>query len=74
MRSPMVENASYITDKSSYSDLQVMMSTAGWYIGTDYQGEPGSRDSGYYRTEQEASAALVKLENNPRSILLRMYP
>ena len=50
-----------------YSDLQVMRSGAGWYIGTlftytngSYKGfqEPGSRESGYYATEEEAQAAM----------------
>lgn len=66
MKSPMVENADYINDKEGYSDLQVLMSAAGFYIGTIYHNkdgfeEPGSRDSGYYRTREEAEADLKKL-------------
>lgn len=46
-----------------YSDLQVMKSNAGYYIGTihtDEEGfqEPGSRDSDYYPTREEAQKAL----------------
>ena len=51
----------------TYSDLQVMKSAAGYYVGTFYMdsldsGEtflcPGSRDSQYFRTHEEASAFL----------------
>lgn len=64
MKSPMVEAADYLPTKEGYSDLQVMHSNAGYYIGTTFTDsdgfqEPGSRDSGYYRTHEEAEAALV---------------
>jgi len=36
MKSHMIALASYIKDKESYSDLQVMHSGAGYYIGTVY--------------------------------------
>lgn len=78
MRSPMVESASYIPNKRSYSDLQVMQSAAGWYIGTTFNGEwgpePGSRDSGYYATKAEAEADLAKLVADPTSVPLRTHP
>lgn len=47
-----------------YTDLQVMRSNAGWYIGRacwDVEGgypEPYSRESDYYGTEAEAAKAL----------------
>lgn len=57
-----------------YSDLQVMRSAAGYYVGTVFHNpegydEPGSRDSGYYKTHQEAERALQRMKNgtlNPR--------
>lgn len=63
MKSPMVQNASYIEDKGNYSELQVMRSGAGYYVGTIYTGadgfqEPGSRDSGYFPTEKDAQLYL----------------
>jgi len=46
-----------------YSDLQVLKSEAGWYIGTVYTGkegfvEPGSRDSKYFFFEAEVIEAF----------------
>lgn len=71
MRSPMVRDLDCIKpeDKKNYSDLQVLESGAGFYIGTTYQHpedsefpgmvEPGSRDSyEYYRTKELAEEAL----------------
>lgn len=50
-------------EAGNYTDLQVCRSNAGYYIGTMFVGddgfiEPGSRDSGYYRTKEEAETAL----------------
>jgi hypothetical protein len=69
VKSPMIEDADYIPDKGNYSELRVLRSGAGYYIGTTYTHgpgdefpglvEPGSRDSGYYATEAEAAAALA---------------
>lgn len=58
-------------DNPHYSDLQVLKSAAGWYIGTihtDDDGfqEPGSRDSGYYQTKEEAQQALDNNSFEPR--------
>jgi hypothetical protein len=68
MKSPMVQNANYISDKGRYSELQVLRSGAGYYVGTIYHGEdfdePGSRDSDYFRTEQEAAAYLSAINEN----------
>lgn len=47
-----------------YSDVQVLQSAAGWYVGTTFTEEegyetPGSRESEeYYATQAEAQAAL----------------
>lgn len=70
MRSLQVQ---MIEDKESekrYSDLQVLRSAAGFYIGTIYNNpemggfqEPGSRDSTYFEHEEIAEQALAKLEH-----------
>ena len=64
MKSPMVTPAAYLKDKENYSELQVLRSAAGYYIGTLYSNpggfvEPGSRDSGYYPTHKVAKEALM---------------
>ena len=38
--------------------LQVLRSAAGYYIGTQCECGPYSRESGYYRTERDAQNAL----------------
>jgi hypothetical protein len=55
-----------------YSDLRVLRSAAGWYIGTIYQqdGSPGSRDSCYFKTEQDADFALAMLERMYATLLI----
>lgn len=66
MKSPMVQSAGYLKpeQKSGYSDLQVLRSGAGYYVGTIYTDpedgftEPGSRDSGYFRTHEDAEKYL----------------
>lgn len=62
-RSKIVEALGPDPDPGHYSDLQVLQSPAGWYIGTIWQGddgytEPGSRDSEYFATKQEAQKVL----------------
>lgn len=51
-----------------YTELRVLCSAAGYYIGTNYVNieldgstweEPGSRESGYFRTREAAEAALA---------------
>jgi hypothetical protein len=84
MRSPMVENTPYYDNfkKAQYSELQVLRSAAGWYVGTTYTNEdgrwvgPGSRDSGYFATEAEAQAFLNALEAGDEEALsqLRLEP
>jgi hypothetical protein len=82
MKSPMVQNLGLSRTKPAdlddpkavrggYSDLQVLESAAGFYIGTLYEEfdasgeclvvEPGSRDSGYFATQELASSNLTKL-------------
>ena len=70
MKSPMISSADYISDedKGNYTDLQVLQSGAGFYIGTLHQTRdddgnllyesPGSRDSDYFPTRESASKAL----------------
>lgn len=66
MKSPMVENAGYIKDAGRYSDLQVLHSGGGFYVGTIYENpdgysEPGSRDSDYFSTLQQAETHLAAI-------------
>ena len=68
MKSYQVELNIHANDRKDYSDLQVLQSAAGWYIGTIYTHprlefkEPGSRDSDYFPTEAKAKFALAFLE------------
>lgn len=39
MKSPLITNMPYIKDKHLYSDMQVLKSGAGYYIGTLYNKE-----------------------------------
>jgi hypothetical protein len=59
MKSSVIPEA----EKPQYSDLKVMRSAAGYYIGTSFRDEagdetPGSRDSGYLPTEADAQSFL----------------
>lgn len=87
MKSPIVTNADYINDKSGYTDLQVLKSAAGYFVGTlfeerDATGEVifidmGSRDSGYFETKKEAKEYLSTIEqsgDNIAQIVLRNHP
>lgn len=75
MKSPMIMAADYIPadEKKNYSDVQVLKSGAGYYLGTLHQErdsagnllyeEPGSRDSdGYFPTPEAAAKALRAME------------
>lgn len=80
MKSPMVTNLPGIPNKDRYTDLQVLRSPAGYYVGTlhidpEYGAEPGSRDSGYFATKEEAAAFLRTVESvpNPQEYT-RQYP
>ena len=58
----------YPSSEGEYTDLQVLHSAAGYYIGTiflhnktsEFPGlqEPGSRESDYYRTKEAAQKEL----------------
>lgn len=84
MRSPQITNSPWLTDKGRYGDLKVMQSPAGWYVGTEYRCtddlgdyfEPGSRDTDYFATREEAEALLAQLEaGDPVALAtLRMTP
>jgi hypothetical protein len=82
MKSPMVLNCVFIDNKERYSDLQIMRSGAGWYIGTAYSNplgfdEPGTRDSGYFAKREEAEkylAEVIKLGPELASVMLRDMP
>ena len=48
---------------NGYSQLKVMSSAAGYYLGTEYTNtdgftQPGSRESGYFITKKQAEHAL----------------
>ena len=48
-----------LPDADRYSDLKVMKSQAGFYVGTAYEdGSPGSRDSGYHPSREAAERTL----------------
>ena len=49
---------------NGYSELKVLKSAAGYYLGTTYQGMPGSRESGYFKTKEEAEYALDEWSKN----------
>lgn len=62
----------YPSDEGKYSDLMVLRSAAGWYVGTVFTHhggfqEPGSRESEYFATRQEAQDALDNQTWNQRS-------
>lgn len=73
-KSLIVENQD---DSQNYSRLQILSTPAGWYLGTRYcengyesdqmtpKGgeEPGSRDTSYFSTRDEAAKLLEELKN-----------
>ena len=79
MKSPMIMNSGYIKDKECYSDLQVMQSNAGHYIGTVYTDvdgfqEPGSRDTGYFESHKAAEDYLAYIIRTGDISGLREHP
>jgi hypothetical protein len=83
MKSVIVQNVAPADDLSGYTDLQVLRSAAGWYIGTMYRNvnpdgstwdEPGSRDSDYFRTREEAERFLKTVEACHLTGALRQEP
>lgn len=67
MKSIQILRAHYINqpEKDRYSDLIVLRSNAGYYLGTLFNGteftEPGSRDTSYLETKSQAELALKVL-------------
>ena len=84
MKSQMVELADYIekSEKEKYSELQVLQSAAGYYIGTIYTNsdgfkEPGSRDSDYFvgkDAKEKAEKYLEYLIKSDDNDFLRTHP
>lgn len=74
MKSIQVARTMKPAEQKDFSDLQVLKSAAGWYIGTIFTDpkdgfkEPGSRDSGYFKTEEDAKLALELLERLNKSL------
>ena len=81
MKSPMITSLPEIPEKDRYTEVRILKSAAGWYLGTLYFEHefdawvPGSRDSEYFRTEADAERFLehVKKAPNPNEYL-RMEP
>lgn len=81
MKSPIAEQYDS-TNLEYYSDLQVMQSAAGYYIGSDFTDHelggmkvPGTRDTEYFDTKQEAEEMLQTILSAPDpSIYLRGHP
>jgi hypothetical protein len=48
-------------DCQSGLTLQVLMSGAGYYVGTQCCGGPYTRETGYFHSRKEANGALWKL-------------
>ena len=81
MKSPMIVNADYIPEdeKGNYSELTILQSHGGFYVGTIYRdpnghAEPGSRDSAYFRTRIEAEKFLAEIEESGDTSRLRKHP
>jgi hypothetical protein len=79
MKSPQVETADYISeaDKANYGDLQVMGEQPQFYVGSFYYDPefgkmPGSRDSDYFQTREQAEKALRRII--ARNLTPRMNP
>ena len=76
VRSVIVER--FAADPHNYSDLQVLQSAAGFYVGTVYgQGEftePGSRDSDYFPTSDDAADFLDAVARTGDISRLRQHP
>lgn len=70
MRSWQVQCCVSRREESKYSDLQVLQSAAGFYLGTIYNeetalgefSEPGSRDTNYLPSHEIATKVLETLE------------
>ena len=77
-RSKIVDGMPPDPEPGHYSDLQVLRSAAGYYIGTLWHGkghtEPGTRDSGYFATEAEAQKVLDYIDTTGDRDFLRHRP
>jgi hypothetical protein len=68
VKSIQILRAHYINqaEKDRYSELLVLHSPAGYYLGTFFKGteftEPGSRDTSYLETKSQAELALSVLQ------------
>jgi hypothetical protein len=66
MKSPQLDRlyAADDSERDRYSELTVMRSAAGYYVGSyyseDFGSVPGTRDSGYFASETEAAAELAR--------------
>lgn len=68
LKSKIVQNVIPPEGQSNYTELQVLCSNAGWYVGTMYQEkdhkgnvlweEPGSRDTDYFKSREDAERYL----------------
>ena len=76
VRSLIVER--FAADPENYSDLQVLESAAGFYVGTLYSQdgftEPGSRDSDYFPTSDDAATFLDSVARSGDTSRLRQHP
>ena len=67
MKSPQIAK---LPDCAKYSDLKVLQSQAGYYVGSSYEdGTPGTRDSGYHPSRDAAERTLGLIlsgKMNPR--------
>lgn len=58
MESKIVESTAAAAEKGCYTELMVLSSAAGYYVGTMYVEDgfegPGSRDSDYFKTREKA--------------------
>lgn len=79
MKSPMVQRLAD-EEAGGYSELMVLKSAAGYYIGTVYTDpetgfeEPGSRDSDYFPRRDEAETFLEAITKNDDDTALRASP
>ena len=81
MKSPMAATAEALEpSETGYSELRVLHSMAGYYVGTVYIDpetgveEPGTRDSEYFPRKQEAEAFLREITASGDSSGLRNHP
>lgn len=87
MRSPMIKRLRIGEEEEKrYSDLQILQSGGGYYIGTMYRNEddpkhpfdePGTRDTGYYLKREDAEKDFERIKNGEAPLIeggFRMTP